>query len=222
MREDQDYLKTLKEYYGAITGLDENFKRLLDYLKENQLDEDTIVVLSADHGDMMGSHGLMGKKNIWYEESINIPFIIRGNGIDPGGGTGCLFSSIDHMPTLLDLLDVAIPETVQGQSFLSVLHNEQMEEPETAFFLSMIPGMPSLIEPYRKRGLNHKAFGWRGLRTKKYTYIIDNGCHPDDNQKRYLYDNQKDPYQLSPINLSIDDEQSKKYDGHINEYLQKK
>lgn len=218
MREDQDYLKTLKEYYGAIAGLDENFKRLLDYLKNNQLDEDTIVVLSADHGDMMGSHGLMGK-NIWYEESINIPFIIRGKGIHTGR-TDCLFSSIDHMPTLLDLLDVDIPETVQGQSFLSILHNEQMDEPETAF-LSMIPGMPSLIEPYRKRGLNHKAFGWRGLRTKKYTYIIDNGCHPDDNQKRYLYDNQKDPYQLSPINLSIDDEQCKKYDGHINEYLQK-
>jgi arylsulfatase A-like enzyme len=218
MRQDKKYLRTIKEYFAAVTGLDENFKRILDYLKNNNLEEDTIVVLSADHGDMMGSQGLYGK-NIWYEESINIPFMIRGKGIKPGR-TDCLFSSIDHMPTLLDLLEVDIPDSVQGQSFRALIEDKKMDEPETVF-LSMIPGMPELVEPYRERGLNNKAFGWRGIRTKKHTYVIDNGTHPDENQKRYLYDNEKDPYQLNPITLSSDDERCMKYDECLKGYFSK-
>lgn len=218
LREDEEYLRTIREYFGAVTGLDENFKRILDYLKENNLEDDTIVVLSADHGDMMGSQGIMGK-NIWYEESINIPFMIRGKDIEPGR-TQCLFSSIDHMPTLLDLLEVDIPKTVQGQSFKDIIHDREMDEPETVF-LSMIPGMPELIEPYRKKGLNHKSFGWRGIRTKTHTYVIDNGGRPDEKQKRYLYDNEKDPYQLNPLVLSSDDEQCKEYDDCLIDYLKK-
>ncbi|WP_273322796.1 sulfatase [Vallitalea guaymasensis] len=216
MREDKEYLRTIKEYFAAVTGLDENFKRILDYLKENNLEEDTIVVLSADHGDMMGSQGIYGK-NIWYEESINIPFMIRGEGIEPGR-TDCLFSSIDHMPTLLDLLEVDIPAAVQGQSFKDIIEDKKMDEPDTVF-LSMIPGMAELIEPYRKRGLNNKSFGWRGIRTKKHTYVIDNGTHPDEKQKRYLYDNENDPYQLNPVILSSEDERCIEYDEYLKGYL---
>ena len=67
---------TTKQYYAAISGLDKQFGRLIDFLKENNLYEDTLVILSADHGDMMGSHGLMGK-HVWYEESIKIPFVLH-------------------------------------------------------------------------------------------------------------------------------------------------
>lgn len=213
-----DNMKTAKEYYGAVNGLDVNFKRIMDYLKANHLEKDTIVVLSADHGEMMGSQGLMGK-NIWYEESINIPFIIRGEGID-SGRTDALFSSVDHMPTLLDLMDVEIPDTVQGQSFKNVLKNEPMDEPDSVF-LSMIPGMPNFIAPYRERGLNHKAFGWRGIRTKDQTYVVDNGSHPDEQQVRYLYDLKKDPMQLNPERLDEKDDRSRAFDAQLKAYFDK-
>lgn len=79
LRSDEAFRKKFAEYYGAIEGLDDNFGRIMEYLDREGLEEDTIVVLSADHGDCMGSHGLMGK-NIWYDESIRIPLYIRGPG----------------------------------------------------------------------------------------------------------------------------------------------
>lgn len=228
-QKDPAYLKKYREYYAAIRGLDENFGRLLDYLEEAGLKEDTIVILSADHGDMMGSQGLMGK-NIWYEESIRIPFMVRGKGIAPGR-TDTLFASMDHMPTLLDLAGLPIPDTVQGKSFLPLIdparaaqdltNQAYRRQTETeAVFLSMIPGMPELIAPYRQLGLNNKAFGWRGLRGKDFTYVIDNGIEPGKKQKRYYYDLAKDPYQLSPVELSAHDEFCRKWDPVLEEHLQ--
>ena len=57
-------LKTItRQYFAAITGIDSQFKRIYDYLKENHMEEDTLIVLSADHGEMLGSHGLMSKNS---------------------------------------------------------------------------------------------------------------------------------------------------------------
>lgn len=230
MRNDSDYLRTVREYYGAIAGLDDQFGRIMAYLKENNLLEDTLIVLSADHGDMMGSHGLMGK-NVWYEESIQIPLMMYGRGID-AGRSDVLFASMDHMPTLLDLLDVKVPETVQGRSFKECIVKGNMiavesgksteadqmtDEPEETY-ICMMPGMPELIEPFRQRGLNNKAFGWRGVRTKNETYVIHNGLHPDDEQKRYLYDLIKDPLQMNPVMLEADNPRSVEYDTKLRAY----
>lgn len=198
----------IKDYFAAVTGIDENFGRLLKYLKENDMEEDTIIVLSADHGDMLNSHRFNGK-NVWFEESINIPFLIRWKNKIKVGFSNALIASPDHMPTLLDLLGLEIPSTCEGRSFAPLLLDGEMEkEPEDAF-ICMIPGLASLIQPYRERGLNHKSFGWRGIRTKRYTYILHNGLHPDEKQRRFLYDNHKDPYQMSPMEL-----------GNIYDYME--
>ncbi|RRD95395.1 sulfatase [Clostridiales bacterium COT073_COT-073] len=227
-RKDRTFLKKCREYYAAIRGVDENFGRLLNYLEEAGLKEDTIVILSADHGDMMGSQGLMGK-NIWYEESIRIPFMVQGAGIK-AGRTDVLFSSMDHMPTLLDLADLPIPNTVQGKSFYPVINGQaksgnpenlayRLQTEAETVFLSMIPGMPELIEPFRKLGLNHKAFGWRGLRGKDFTYVIDNGTEPGQRQNRYYYNLTKDPYQLNPIEVSVYSDFCQKWDPVLEGYL---
>lgn len=216
-KHDSEFRKKFEEYYGAIEGLDDNFGRIMKYLEKEGLKEDTIIVLSADHGDCMGSHGLYGK-NIWYEESIRIPLYIR---IPKGksGSSDVLFTSPDHMPTLLDLLDVDLPDTVQGRSFASVVRGEFIEnEPEYAF-LCMIPGMPELVEEYRKLGLNNKAFGWRGIRTNEITYIVDNGTCPKTKQKRFYYNNVEDPYQMNAIEVLKNDLISQKYDKILREYL---
>ncbi len=224
LQQDPEYRQTLRRYYGAVTGLDEQFKRILDYVKSSGLEDDTYIVLSADHGDMLGAHGLMGK-NIWYEESIGIPFMIRGPEIAPGV-TDVLFSSIDHMPTLLDILGVEIPSTVQGQSFIehmcSPLTTSQVPcSPNSdAVFLSMIPGMPEMVRAYHTEGLHHKCFGWRGVRTKTHTYVVDNGCTPGDKQVRWLYDLQNDPLQLHPIQVYHNDTLANNYDSILQKFLE--
>ena len=98
-KQDAAFQQNKKEYFAAGSGVDEQFGRLLDYLKESGLEKDTLIVLSADHGDCMGSHGRYGK-NIRYEESIRIPLYFRGAGISPGK-PDVLFASQHHMPTIL-------------------------------------------------------------------------------------------------------------------------
>ncbi len=222
LQQDPEYQQTLRQYYGAVTGLDEQFKRILDYVKESGLENDTYIVLSADHGDMLGAHGLMGK-NIWYEESIGIPFMVRGPEVTPGV-TDALFSSIDHMPTMLDLLGVDIPHTVEGVSFASHLcpstKNSCKNPNPEAVFLSMIPGMPEMVRAYHNEGLHHKCFGWRGIRTKTHTYVVDNGCTPRDKQVRWLYDLQVDPLQVHPVQVDPKSSIAHTYDSILKGFLQ--
>ncbi len=237
--EDPLYQQTLCQYYSAVTGLDEQFKRILDYLQESGLDKDTYVVLSADHGDMLGAHGLMGK-NVWYEESIGIPFIIRGPSIIPGD-SDLLFSSIDHMPTLLDLLDVDIPDSVEGRSLAryfdgfvatnsselaspkidqSIQVDTEVLSPEPeALFLSMIPGSVNMVQSYHIYGLNHHCYGWRGVRTKTHTYIVNNGSVPGAKQCRWLYNLIKDPLQLHPVQVKPNTPIANIYDPILRGFL---
>lgn len=80
-------------------------------------------MLSADHGDMMGSHGLIGKY-VWYEESIRIPFVVRVPGNEKRRCRTCIASQ-DMTPTLLGILGVSIPSTVEGEDCSSYLLTER-------------------------------------------------------------------------------------------------
>lgn len=185
-----------RQYFAAVYGIDEQFGRILKYLRENKMEENTLVVLSADHGEMLGSHGLMSK-NVWYEESIHIPLMMRQkNRIQPGKSE-VLFASPDHMPTILELLNLPVPDTCEGISHsASVLGIEEIE-PE-CMFLCSYPGSPESVSVFAKVGQTHKAHGWRGIKTKENTYVITNGYMPEDKQIEYLYDDKKDPWQLHP------------------------
>lgn len=221
-RQDPEFLKKRKQYFAAVSGLDENFGRLMAYMKESGLDQETVIVLSADHGDCMGSHGCYGK-NIWYEESIRIPLYFHGPDI-PAGTTDVLFASPDHMPTLLELLDVPVPDTVEGQKLGRYIRQNgiflEEEQPDQAF-LCMFPGMPELVNPYRRLGLNSKSFGWRGIRTKGITYVVDRGTTPGAPVRRLLYHNDQDPYQNHPQELEKDSFEAVVYDRIMKEYLEK-
>lgn len=167
----------------------------------------------------MGSHGRYGK-NIWYEESVRIPLYFHGPGI-PAGESDVLFASQDHMPTLLQLLGVSQPDTIEGRCLGDWIRKEETEgEPEHAY-LCMFPGMPELVNPYRKLGMNPKSFGWRGIRTKTHTYVVDLGCTPGDKPKRLLYDNEADPFQMNPKELGPENPEAVHYDGILREYLER-
>ncbi len=210
-----DYITEHRQYIAAVEGLDDNFGKIIAYLKENDLYDDTIIVLSADHGDCMGVHGLYGK-NYCYEESIRIPFIIKAG---TTGESDALFSSQDHMPTLLDLLDIEIPDTVQGISFANIIRGKQMQnEPEDAF-ICMFPGMPNLVNSFRDKGLYNKCFGWRGICTKTHTFHAYNGVKYGEKSRRELFDNVNDPCQLHPIELSEDELAN--WNKKLEKYLKK-
>ncbi len=193
-----------RDYWAAITGLDDQFARILSELKQLGLEEDTIVVLSADHGELLGAHGLMAKHS-WHEESIGIPCMMRWPNRLQSGTTDVLFNSVDIMPTLLGLMDVAIPTTVEGTDFSPVLLGHGEVEMETAFICAF-PGRKEVIELFRSMGLDNKEYGWRGVRTKRHTYVIHKGYAPDQPIERLLYDLEADPYQMNPLRLANSDE----------------
>lgn len=185
-----------RQYFAAVHGIDEQFGRIYDYLKENGLEENTLVVLSADHGEMLGSHHLMSK-NVWYEESIHIPLFMRQKGRIKAGENPVIFASPDHMPTLLGLLDLPIPDTCQGYDHTKGIFGTDDNAPEDMFLCSY-PGSQELVTAFSRLGLTHKAYGWRGMKGKGFTYVVSNGYRPGEARTEFLYDDIQDPCQLNP------------------------
>jgi arylsulfatase A-like enzyme len=172
----------VKNYFAAVTGTDDQFGRILDALKEQQLEDNTIVVFTADHGEMMGSHNLM-HKGVPYEESIGIPFIIRWPGRIPARRDDLLLTPADMMPSLLGLMGLTdcIPREVEGSDYSSVMLGGPGRRPTSALYLVCVGPQG----------------GRRGLRTHRYTFTIT--PRKDGKKEILLFDNQKDPYQLNNI-----------------------
>jgi arylsulfatase A-like enzyme len=110
----------LADYYAAISHLDQQIGRILTALDDQGLGGSTIVVFSSDHGLALGSHGLLGKQNL-YEHSMRVPLIIAGPGIPSGRRSMAQSYLLDLFPTLADLAHVPAPEGNEGQSLLPVL-----------------------------------------------------------------------------------------------------
>ena len=195
---EEELRTTTRQYYAAVSGLDDQFGRLIQFLKDEGLYDDTVIVLSADHGDMMGSHGLIGK-HVWFEESIHIPFVVRtGETVKPFCHT-CIGSQ-DMMPTLLGLLDIPIPDTVEGEDCSSYI-TTNAEDFSRISYLCATPGRAPVVEMFQQHGKDPKAYGWRGLRSQNHTYIMELGYDVKPQPKRYLYDLTIDPLQLHPLSL---------------------
>lgn len=212
----------IKNYFAAVTGLDENFKRILDILKEQNLVENTIVVLSSDHGDMLASQGLMAK-HVWFEESIGIPCIMRWPNKIKNIQNYTLFGSADIMPTLLGLMDLPIPNTVEGLDISQSILRGEKEEIKS-LFICATPGREVFLKEFKAAGKDPRAFGWRGVRTERYTYVIHKGYSPQNGQvERLLYDNKEDPYQLHPtiINNIEENNIAKELEKEVWEWVNK-
>lgn len=117
----RDYMR---RYYGYCAYLDSQIGRVLDALREYDFEDNTIVVFTSDHGDMIGSHGYLYKmENCAYQELCNVPFIMRVPGVTrPGSVTTGLVSSVDILPSLLELTGVRGGGTVHGNSFARLLY----------------------------------------------------------------------------------------------------
>lgn len=110
----------LRDYYAMVTHLDAGIGRILEALEASGRQEQTIVVVAADHGLALGEHGLMGKQNL-YNHSIRVPLLIAGPGIPVKRHCQELCYLHDLMPTLLELTGIPIPASVQSRSLLPTL-----------------------------------------------------------------------------------------------------
>lgn len=122
---DDWHRKTLAFYYAYVSQIDYNIGRVLDELDELGLADHTIVVYTADHGEMMAEHGAWTKGSTGYEATIHVPMIVRLPGvIRPGTRVGELACSIDLLPTLLDAAGLDVPANVQGRSLIPLARGE--------------------------------------------------------------------------------------------------
>lgn len=117
---------------GEISHFDAAFARLLFRLEELGLADNTIVVLTSDHGEMAGCHGHFGK-GVMYEEAVHIPLIVRHPAGPKGKRTQALFSSVDFVPTLLDLCGLPPTQTAEGTSYGPLIWGEEQTARETVF-----------------------------------------------------------------------------------------
>ena len=109
--------------YAMIEAIDRNVGLILDELERQNLMDDTIVILGADHGELLGDHGLWMKGPFLYEGLINTPLLMHIPGISPRVSEG-LVSSVDITPTILDLLGFEIPAYVDGISQMPQIEDE--------------------------------------------------------------------------------------------------
>lgn len=121
------YRRYMIDYLNTAESMDRNIGRVLDYLKENNLEDNTLVVYLSDQGFYMGEHGWFDKR--WmYEESFRTPLVAKLPGvIKPNTAINNLVSNVDLAPTFLDLAGVPIPDDFQGNSLLSLLKGSKKD-----------------------------------------------------------------------------------------------
>lgn len=178
------YRKNIKDYYAMITGVDEQFGRIIQALKDTDLDENTIVLFLSDHGNCLGIHNV-ASKDYHYEESMVIPFIVRWPKMIKPRKDSLLLSMPDIYPTILDMMGFKedIPDDVEGTSYAENFLTGKGERPDSQLYMYTYYGEPDM--------------GRRGIRTNRYTMMMSKRNNEPDQLE--LFDNHNDPYQLSNI-----------------------
>jgi arylsulfatase A-like enzyme len=195
-------------YYGMIDFIDERMGTLIDALERLGLRDDTIVLFTADHGEYLGEHRLLGKSNAFYDCLTRIPFILTWPGTLPAGERRSeLVSLVDVMPTLLSLLGLPIPDAVQGQVLPGIAGAPPARQAVVAEYGAGGPPVtmadaerlypPGTIGPRppllrAREGEGHAKM----VRTHRWKYVHD------VTDRDELYDLEADPWELT--NLAAD------------------
>lgn len=172
-------------YYSMVANLDYNIGRLQAAIKEAGLDKNTIFVFTSDHGEMFGAQGRRGK-NIFYDEAIKVPFLVHYDKIEKGKYTGVV-NTVDIMPTLLSIMQIAVPDFVEGADKSANIIGRKKED-ETDGALLMGTGATAIWG---------NGYEWRGWRTERFTYAVYRL-----GKKELFFDNINDPFQTKNL---IDD-----------------
>ncbi len=175
------YQNYIKDYLACVKSVDDNIGRVLDYLDENGLSENTIIVLTSDQGFYLGDHGFFDKRFI-YEESLRMPFMVKyPSQIKAGSVNEDIIANIDFAPTLLEMANIPNAQSMQGKSFANLLNGKKLKN-----------WRQSMYYHYYEFPFWHHVQPHYGIRTERYTlahfyYNID---------QWELYDLENDPQQM--------------------------
>jgi len=182
-----DYPKVIdayqRTYYAQTANIDWNVGRLMDAIDRMHLAEDTVFVFTSDHGEMFGAHGRRAKY-IFYEEAARVPFLMRWPGHIPAKLTSdALLGTPDIMPTLLSLLNLPVPRSVEGVDLSRHALGQGGSAPDAAHLQGM--GTTAAWTDGTE---------WRGLRDNEYTYAV----YRRDGRE-LLFHHRSDPYQMRDL-----------------------
>ncbi|WP_430971738.1 sulfatase family protein [Sunxiuqinia rutila] len=177
------FQRYMQDYLGCIASVDEGVGQLLDFLEENGLAENTIVVYTSDQGFYLGEHGWFDKR-FMYEESFRTPLLMMyPSEIEPGTVVDELVQNIDFAPTFLDYAGVDIPQDVQGESFRKLVSGESSEWRDAIYYT------------YYEYPSIHMVKRHYGVRTDRYKLIH----FYYDIDEWELYDLEKDPQEMTNV-----------------------
>lgn len=191
--------KDLAGYYGLCESLDSEMGRLLEFLDSSGLSGNTLVVFTADHGELAGSHGKY-RKGEPEEESLNVPLLMRLPGrITAGVQTPTLFSSIDLMPTMLTLCGLSVPATCVGRDKSgAVTVGGTPPEVESIYAEGKLTSADDEEGTPGARRRNAPAGVWRTLATSRYKLTL----RGEEGRVEQLFDLHNDPFERE--NLASD------------------
>ncbi|MEK3885637.1 sulfatase-like hydrolase/transferase [Paenibacillus sp. PL2-23] len=200
--------KLIRIYWGMISYIDDEIGKLMQFLEERGLAEDTIVVFTSDHGDYLGDHRYIRKGPHLYDSLIRVPLIIRGPGVKQGR-TKAMVNNIDLFPTLMKLAGLELPEALHGLSYAELLTGDSKEHRDCIFMEYGMPGKP--LQPGSLTNAQYEALKadrhhhlcpeiiqglTKGIRTDRWKLCVN----PGDTDE--LYDLEADPGEL--YNLAKD------------------
>ncbi|PSW16620.1 mucin-desulfating sulfatase (N-acetylglucosamine-6-sulfatase) [Photobacterium rosenbergii] len=184
------YQRFMRDYMGTVMTIDENVGRILDYLDESGLAENTIVVYSSDQSFFIGEHG-WAEKRYMYEEGFKMPFMIRWPGqIAPNQRPQAMIQNMDFGPTFLDAAGLPTPEEMQGKSFLKVLKGQTSDA-------EWQEERPVVYYHYYMEGA-HNVPRHDGVRSDRYK-LIDFYSQNEGKGFFELYDLVKDPNEVNNV-----------------------
>lgn len=169
-RTEADLRGTWHDYYATITAMDHHIGRLLATLKETGQLNNTLILFSADQGIAIGSHGLLGKQNL-YDHSMKAPLVFTGPGITPGK-SAALVHLFDILPTVCDLVEAEAPAGIDGRSFANVVRGTSAS------------ARSDLMLAYRKTQRAIRDDRWKLIRYPEVdiTQLFDLHSDPDEMQ----------------------------------------
>ena len=182
------YQRYIKDYLRCVQAVDDGVGRLLDYLDDQRLAEDTVVIYTSDQGFFLGDHGWYDKR-FMYEESLRMPFVVRyPREIAPGGVNRDIVINNDFAPTFLDYAGVPAPEIMQGRSIRPVVQGRTPPDWREAFYYRYFMHLEA----------SHNTTAHYGVRTRRYKLIYYYEPVPGP-QEWELFDLERDPLEMCSV-----------------------
>lgn len=178
------YQRYIKDYLKTAKAMDDNIGRLMKYLKDNDLLENTLIVYTSDQGFYMGEHGWFDKR-FMYEESFTTPLVMRlPKRFNAHGKVKQFVQNIDHAPTFLEIAGVEVPKDIQGTSYLPLIKGENPKD-----------WRQSMYYHFYEYPAEHAVKRHYGIRTEQYKLIH----FYNDIDTWELYDLKNDPYEMKNL-----------------------